>query len=260
MEPFYIELYFYAFIFLFGLIIGSFLNCLIWRLYKEETVLGRSYCPNCQHEIPWYDNIPVLSYIFLGGTCRYCDNKISIQYPLVELTTGLLFLASYHLSLVNDFHVLELFYYFFIISLAVIIFIFDLRWYLIPISVVIVGIFILILLNLFFAYSFLAILLAMIAGASFFGIQYLLTKGKGIGEGDIWLGALFGAAFPDLKVLFLTLFLTYIIGGLVSLFLLISGKRKLGSKLPLGIFLTLAMLISLFFSEQLLSWYLAFML
>ncbi len=74
-----------SFVFLLGLIIGSFLNCLIWRLHKKESMLGRSYCPKCGQQIAWYDNIPILSFVFLGGKCRHCRKEISWQYPAVEL-------------------------------------------------------------------------------------------------------------------------------------------------------------------------------
>ncbi len=249
------ELFFIFFIFAFGLIIGSFLNCLIWRLYKEETVLGRSYCPNCGKELKWYDNIPLLSFVILKGRCRFCDEKISWQYPLVELITGILFALSYYLSLKHGFSFLELFFYLFIISLSVIIFVFDLRWYLIPVWTVIVGGLVVIALNLFFGASILHLLISMLIGAGFFGIQYLITRGKGIGEGDIWLGALFGAIFPDLKLLILSIFLTYIIGGLVAAILLIFKVKKIGSQLPLGIFLSLSLVICLFFGKEIVDWY-----
>lgn len=250
-----LELFFYFFIFVFGLMIGSFLNCLIWRLYKEETVMGRSYCPKCGQELKWYDNIPVLSFIFLGAKCRFCKEKISWQYPLVELIGGLLFVFSYYLALKNDFTFLELFFYFFVISLAIIIFVFDLRWYLIPLSTVIAGALIVIALNIFFGASILSILTTMLVGASFFGVQYLVTRGKGIGEGDIWLGALFGAIFPDLKILILTIFITYIIGGFVAIILLVFKLKEVGSKLPLGIFLSVALIVSLFFGQSIVDWY-----
>lgn len=251
----YMELFFISFIFLFGLIIGSFLNCLIWRLYKEETVLGRSYCPNCGQELKWYDNIPLLSFIILKGKCRLCKEKISWQYPLVELITGLLFALSYYLALKNGFSFLELFFYFFAISVATIVFVFDLRWYLIPIWTVVVSLLVFIALNLFFGASVLSLLISILVGAGFFGFQYLITKGRGIGEGDIWLGALFGGIFPDLKLLILTIFLTYIIGGFTALVLLTFGFRKIGSKLPLGIFLSLALIITLFFGKSIIDWY-----
>ena len=249
------ESFFIFFMFLFGLIIGSFLNCLIWRLYKEETVLGRSYCPKCGQELRWYDNIPVLSFIFLKGKCRFCGDKISWQYPLVEIITGLLFAFSYYFSLQNGLSFLELFFYFFVISLSIIIFVFDLRWYLIPVWVVIIGGVLIISLNIFFGASILNVLLSMLIGASFFGLQYLITRGKGIGEGDIWLGALFGAIFPDIKLLILSIFLTYIIGGLVAMVLIIFKIKKIGSRLPLGIFLSLSLLIVLFFGKEIVNWY-----
>ena len=82
-----------------GAIIGSFTNCFIWRLYKEETLGGRSYCPKCRKQIAWYDNIPLLSFFCLGGKCRQCREKISWQYPVVEASAALLFaLAFYRLS------------------------------------------------------------------------------------------------------------------------------------------------------------------
>lgn len=249
------EFFFIFFMFLFGLIIGSFLNCLIWRLYKEETVLGRSYCPKCEQELKWYDNIPLLSFIILRGRCRFCDEKISWQYPLVELITGLLFAFSYYFALQNNFSFLELFFYFFVISISVIVFVFDLRWYLIPVWVVIIGGLLIIALNIFFGSSVLNILLSMLVGASFFGFQYLVTRGRGIGEGDIWLGALFGAIFPDLKLLILSIFLTYIIGGLVAMVLIIFKLKKIGSRLPLGIFLSLSLIIVLFFGQEIVDWY-----
>jgi len=252
---FLMESFFVFFMFLFGLIIGSFLNCLIWRLYKEETVLGRSYCPKCGQELRWYDNIPVLSFIFLKGKCRFCGDKISWQYPLVEIITGLLFAFSYYFSLQNGLSFLELFFYFFVISLSIIIFVFDLRWYLIPVWVVIIGGVLIISLNIFFGASILNVLLSMLIGASFFGLQYLITRGKGIGEGDIWLGALFGAIFPDIKLLILSIFLTYIIGGLVAMVLIIFKIKKIGSRLPLGIFLSLSLLIVLFFGKEIVNWY-----
>ena len=96
------------FIFFLGLIFGSFLNCLIWRLYKGETVLGRSYCPKCKKEIKWFDNIPVVSFFVLKKKCRFCNKKISWQYPLVEIITGLLFFLAFYFNFINDFSIIKL--------------------------------------------------------------------------------------------------------------------------------------------------------
>src|SRR6056297_1686255 len=86
-----------TFVFIFGLVIGSFLNCLIWRLHTGESLGNRSYCPSCRHQIKWYDNIPLLSFLFLRGKCRYCGKNISWQYPAVEFVTAVLFLYSFYL-------------------------------------------------------------------------------------------------------------------------------------------------------------------
>lgn len=85
--------FFYFFSFFLGLIIGSFLNVVIFRTEKDEKLTGRSRCPKCKKQIPWHDNIPVLSFLILNGRCRFCRKAISIQYPLVEILTGLSFLA-----------------------------------------------------------------------------------------------------------------------------------------------------------------------
>ena len=86
----------YLIVFIFGLLIGSFINCLVYRLHiKKSFIHGRSFCPHCKHQLVWYDNLPLISYLFLKGKCRYCKKTISIQYPLVELSTAILFLIIF---------------------------------------------------------------------------------------------------------------------------------------------------------------------
>lgn len=93
-------------IFLIGIVIGSFLNVCIYRIPKKETIVyGRSHCMTCNKEIKWYDLIPVFSYLFLRGRCRYCKEKISLQYPCVELITGIIYLALYFCMGLNIFFV-----------------------------------------------------------------------------------------------------------------------------------------------------------
>ncbi|HOZ53329.1 MAG TPA: prepilin peptidase [bacterium] len=252
---------FYVFIFFFGLIIGSFLNCLIWREYKEETILGRSYCPNCKKQILWYDNIPLLSFILLKGRCRFCQQKISWQYPLVEFLTGTLFVASFYYNFyILDFSLVNLFLSLFFISFLIIVFVFDIRWFLIPVKLLLFGGIIIFLTNLYLGFSVGTILLSGVIGAGFFGIQYLISKGKWIGEGDIWLGGFLGIALADFSKILLLIFLTYLVGGVSAMLLIIFGRRKIGSKLPLGIFLSVAALITLFFGQELIDWYLGLIL
>lgn len=246
---------FFIIIFIFGLIIGSFLNCLIWRLYKEETVLGRSYCPKCKNKISWYDNIPILSFFILKRKCRYCNKKISWQYPLIELFSAILFCLAFYFNINNDFSIIKLFFDFLFISIIIIIFVFDYKWFLIPIQVLIFSSMFFLGINLFFGFSIWQILLSVVIGSGFFALQYLITRGKGLGEGDIWLGGFLGIIFPVLNHLFLLLLLTYMIGGFTSILLIIFGLKKIGSKIPLGIFLSVSAIITLFWAENIINWF-----
>lgn len=245
------------FIFVLGLIFGSFLNCLIWRLYKGETVLGRSYCPKCKKKIKWFDNIPILSFFILKKKCRFCQNKISWQYPLVEFFTGLLFFLAFYFNFVNDFSVIKLILELLLISILIIVFVFDWRWFLIPVQVLIFGGLIIFILNLILGFSVYQIIFSVLVGAGFFSLQYILTKGKGLGEGDIWLGGFLGIAFPVFSQVIGLIFLAYIIGGVIAIILLLLGFKRVGSKLPLGIFLSTSAIIILFFGENIINWYLS---
>lgn len=237
------------FIFFLGLIVGSFLNCLIWRLYKEESILGRSYCPKCRKTIHWYDNIPIISFILLKGHCRFCEKKISWQYPLVEFFTGVFFVLAFYLNLSSGFSIFKLFLDFFLISLIIIVFIFDLRWFLIPVKILLFGSILFLLFNFFSGVNIISLLWSFLIGAGFFGLQYVIGRGKWIGEGDVWLGGFLGLVFASTEKMILLLLLTYIIGGLSGIILIILGKKEMGSKVPLGVFLSLATILTLFFSD-----------
>lgn len=255
-----------VFIFIFGLIIGSFLNSVIFRLYKNNGIypsaLGgkgrtRSYCFSCNKTIAWYDNIPVLSYLNLKGKCRQCKDKISSQYPIVELATGLLFVLSFHVFLNTspNLDILFLFKSLFVVSVMMIILVFDMRWFLIPNSVILPSIVIIFLVNIFLGFTWYIILLSGIVSALFFLLQYIATKRKGIGEGDIWLGLLIGIIFANFYHLLGVLFIAYILGSIVGLTAMLFRKKKWGSKLPLGVFLSIATIVSLFYIESIINWY-----
>lgn len=244
-------------IFLIGLILGSFLNCLVWRLHKEESILGRSYCPKCGKKIAWHDNIPLLSFILLKAKCRRCKKKISWQYPLVELATGVLFaFAFFNFFQSGADGPLLLIRNLIIIFGLTLIFVYDLRFQLVPMLFVWPFLAFIFVINLFLGFPFLNILVAGFVGASFFALQFLLTKGKAIGEGDIWLGALMGFILSRLDMLVLALMLSYFIGAIVGVSLLIASKKKYKSKIALGPFLALGTLISLFFGNIIINWYL----
>jgi len=228
---------------------------MVWRIYKDESILGRSYCPNCRKKINWYDNIPVLSFILLKARCRGCKKKISWQYPLVELFTSLLFVLSF--IAVKDAAQFSwlLFRNWLLISSLILIFVYDLRFQLVPMVLIWPLSVVMIIINLFLGFPWQIIGLAGLVGGLFFLVQYLITRGRGLGEGDIWLGILLGLSFASFNLLILSLVLSYFIGAIFSIFLLVGKKKKLKSKVALGPFLAFGAIISLIYGEKIISWY-----
>lgn len=248
------------FVFIFGLIIGSFLNCLIWRIYKEETLGGRSYCPKCRQMIAWYDNIPLLSFIILGGRCRHCRQTISWQYPLVELVTAILFFLTFRIAIFQPAPLYLLARDWLIIATLVIVFVYDLRWQLIPLTVIWPLSALIFILNILAGFDWRLDLIYGFLFAGFFLVQYLITKKKGIGEGDIWLGLFLGLAFPNLFQLLMIILLAYCSGAIVGVILLAKQKKGWRSKIALGPFLAFSAIITLIWSESVINWYLGLVL
>ncbi len=133
------------FVFILGLCAGSFLNCVIYRLEKGKKMTARSYCPKCKKQLKWRDLVPVLSFLILKGKCRSCKKPISWQYPAVELATGLIFLLIFNPELI-----LNTLYLLLISCFLVIIFVYDLKHYLIPDKVLFPAIVIALIYDLFF--------------------------------------------------------------------------------------------------------------
>ncbi len=258
-----------VFVFIISLVLGSFINCLIYRLYKNESIWGRSYCPSCRNKIAWYDNIPVISFVMLKAKCRSCRKDIPWQYPLVELITAILLTFSffkifgslnfYNLVLngfsFNISNILLLIRdWFFILSL-IIVFVYDLKWQEIPMLVVWPASITIFIINFVLVENIGSLILSAVIGLSFFLIQYLATSKKGLGEGDIWLGLLIGTFFANWQLLLVALFVSYIIGAIVSLYIL-KKKKNIKLKVPLGPFLVAGSIIVLFFGFNLLNYYL----
>ena len=261
---------FYVFIFLFGLAIGSFLNCLIYRLEKGEGFLrGRSYCPHCKKTLSWLDLIPVLSFFALRGRCRYCHQKISWQYPLVETATGVLFVLIFLRSdlpqIWREVGPLAI-----LASFLVVIFVYDLKHYIIPDKVIYPAIVITLFYN-FWKSDFLALtpgvfsstqgvfgksdfLISAFGAAAFFLAIVLISRGKWMGAGDIKLAFLMGLVlgWPSIIV---ALFLAFLIGAIIGVGLIILGKKGLKSEVPFGPFLVIGTLIALFWSKGIINWY-----
>jgi len=254
----------YIFIFLLGLAVGSFLNCLIYRLEKNESFVGgRSYCPHCKHALQWIDLIPLISFFFLGGRCRYCHEKISVQYPIVEIATAVIFLLIFNIfpPISHMAEVINLIFLFYIASSLIVILVYDLKFYLIPDKVLFPAIIITLLYRLLLAgeggiWNY---ILAALAASGFFLFLFLLSRGEWMGFGDVKLAILLGLllGFPNILV---GLFLAFLFGAIIGLGLLFLKKKGLKSEIPFAPFLIIGTFLAMFFGIQLIQWYSNFLL
>lgn len=237
-------------IFIFGICVGSFLNVLIDRLPNEETILGRSHCDYCKKTLAWYDLIPLLSFLFLKGKCRYCHKKLSWQYPFIELLTGISFLFVYGQSSKMNFEInwVLLLIQFIIISNLIVIFFSDLKYRIIPDQMVII-LMVIGALNMYIAHQpvIAHILSGVILSASFM-ILVLITRGKGMGMGDVKYAFVMGLllGFPATVIGFYTAFLT---GAFISLILILVGKKRFGQTIAFGPFLVAATFIAYYWGN-----------
>jgi prepilin signal peptidase PulO-like enzyme (type II secretory pathway) len=247
-------------VFILGLVFGSFLNVLVHRLPRKESLFSRSQCPRCGTKISWFDNIPLLNFILLRGHCRHCQTKISWQYPLVELVAGLLFLFSFikissQFSNFNLSFLISLLRSWLIIFTGLFIFIYDLKYLEIEDRVVLPLSGLILISNFFLSESLPKVGLAIIIGVGFFLLQYIFTRGRAIGLGDLRIGFFMAVALSWPKI-FLALIFSYLIGGLIAVLLLLLHKKKLRDQLPLGPFLVAGTFLTLFWGEQIINWYL----
>jgi len=238
-----------------GLVFGSFLNCLIYRLHSHKTLFGRSCCPKCKQKIKWYDNIPVVSFIFLKARCRSCRKKISWQYPIIELVMGLFFAFGVWHN-INQLSLLVVFRDWIIFFTLLFVFVYDLKYSEIEDVVLLPATVLVLIFSIFLGQSFLPIIFSALIGVSFFGIQYLVTKGRGIGLGDLRIGLFMGVVCGNWQYLLVAIFFAYIIGALVSLVLILRKKKKIKSAIPLGPFLAIGTFIAFLFADQIITLYL----
>jgi prepilin signal peptidase PulO-like enzyme (type II secretory pathway) len=248
---------------LLGLAIGSFLNVVIGRLRSGETGWrSRSQCPECHAVLRPSELIPLLSFVVLRGQCRACRKPISWQYPIIEFSTSALFLLAYCLhggevGLLNGAAPALLRDWLFIAGLTVI-FVVDLLDMVVFDSVTIPLAIIAFFFNLALGANPLDLLLAALIGGGFFLLQYVVSRGRWIGGGDIRIGAMMGMMLGFQGVL-AALFLSYISGAIIGLALMAAGKAKWTSHLAFGTFLSGATIIILFFGHSLLAWYASFL-
>lgn len=246
-------------IFVFGAMIGSFLNVCIYRLPRDKSIVfPPSQCPDCNSPINFYDNIPILSYLILGGKCRNCKKPIPIRYPLVELTTGLLFIL---IPTLLGFSISDLGFYFTAAFLCYLIICFfsDLETQIVPDM----PSYLIIAAGLSYNYLNGTIISSALGLFWGFGILYLIAflgkiiyKKDALGGGDIKLASAFGA-FLGWERLFVAIFLGYFIGAAVAIILIALKKKTIHDYIPFAPALTTGAAIALFFGWQIINFYIA---
>lgn len=239
----------YAIVFLYGIVIGSFLNVCIYRIPKKENIATeRSHCMSCGTQLKWYDLVPLFSWLFLRGKCRYCGTKISVQYPLVEFTNGIGYVWIF---VVNGFN-FESILYCLCVSALLALSIIDLRTFEIPVAF---NWFIFILGVVRAIYDFeniVTYLIGMVAVSGFLFICYLVTGGRGIGGGDIKLMAAAGLLLGWQNII-VALFAGCIIGSVIHITLMIVLKKE--RMLAFGPYLSLGIFIAMLYGKPLMDWY-----
>lgn len=240
--------------FLYGIIIGSFVNVCIYRIPKKENIaVSRSHCMSCGHKLAWYDLFPLFSWLFLRGKCRYCGEKISGQYPLVELINGIGYVWIYLVSGISVDCILYCLTFSALITLSVI----DWRTFEIPFGI---NLFILalgIIATIFDYENILNHIIGFVSVSGFLLILYYATKGRGIGGGDVKLMAVAGLLIGWQKIL-LALILGAVFGSVIHIARMkISGEEHM---LAFGPYLSAGIILAMLYGEQMINWYLGFFL
>ncbi|OPL08113.1 MAG: hypothetical protein AVO33_01970 [delta proteobacterium ML8_F1] len=240
-----------------GIVIGSFLNVVIYRVPEGESLIHPgSHCPHCNEPLRGKDLVPLVSYLLQGGRCRYCKERVSVRYPLVEGLTGLVFYLGY-LLLGPDWVTLT--GYFGYASLAIAIAFIDYDHQIIPDGLVVFG-----LLwstgirgagTLIEGSPFITLdaLWGLLAGGGMFLLIAILSKG-GMGGGDVKYMALVGYA-TGLTSVVLVMFLSFVIGAALSIVLLVSRIKGRKEAIPFGPFISIGWLLTLLFQEPMIQWY-----
>ncbi len=255
--------------FITGVIIGSFLNVVVYRINLVESLVGgRSYCPHCKSKIRWYDNIPVLSFLVLRAQCRDCRGKISWQYPAVEIFTGLMFASVgwkfFDIADIATWTATG--FYLGAASFLIAIFVYDWLFLEIPGLVLWPAIGWAIAFNLIFDWSRMNLgnnllnlatysgTLAAFLAFLFFFLMVAVSKEKWMGMGDAYLAILLGLIVGWPAIL-LALMLAFSIGAITGVALIALKKKKMRSQIPFGPFLVAGTFIAIFFSESIIGWY-----
>jgi len=242
---------------LLGLCIGSFLNVCIHRLpLKQSVVQPRSRCPSCGYVLRWYDNLPVLSYVMLRARCRSCGLPISLQYPLIEAITAVVFVAHWYAFGATAMLPVRLLFG----SALIVLFMIDLEHQILPDVITLPGIVSGLVLSLVLPPGILESLLGVLLGGGLLWaiaeLWYRLRKVEAMGFGDVKMLAMVGA-WLGVKMVILTFVLSSMMGGLIGVVLLASRRADMATRVPFGTMLAVAALIASLYGGPLVAWYLA---
>lgn len=242
-----------------GILLGSFVNALVWRLKKKKNwVSERSVCTHCGHTLSALDLVPVLSYLFLRGKCRYCKNKID-DSPLTEIGLGVAFALSYYYWPydLNTDGIFRLVIWLIALVLLTAMFLYDLRWTILPDKLtrallVLAGIQIIgvAIINGASVGMFLASVASVAIGGGIFHLIYELSKGKYIGGGDVKLGYAYGLLLMDPLMSWMVIAIASFVGSIIALVLILLRRKSLQSKLPFGPMLIFGVFIVVLFGQN----------
>jgi leader peptidase (prepilin peptidase)/N-methyltransferase len=240
----------------FGLVAGSFLNVCIYRLPRHESIVWpASACPHCRRALSWWENVPVISYLGLAARCRTCKQPISIQYPIIEALTGLMFALGWWYYGPGPLLASRLLFG----CALIVLFMIDLEHHLLPNTITLPGIVVGFLFSFFTEPGWVSSLAGIAVGA---GVLYLIAEvyyrlrhAEGLGMGDVKMLAMIGA-FVGWKLTLVSLIMASLSGSVVGLALIISGRGGMKYALPFGTFLALGAAVAATAGTRLLDWYL----
>lgn len=253
--------------FIFGLIVGSFANVCIYRMPREKSIIRPgSHCPSCGTALRWYDNIPILSFLILAGRCRTCKKQISFRYPLVEFLTALLFLLAGRSLGIRAPLLLLLCYWYFLLLLIIATFT-DFEHMIIPDVISLPGIIVGLAASFIFPEMMRAMsrfngltrsFLGLVSGGGVIWLIGIFGKAvfhkESMGGGDVKLMAMAGT-FLGTKLTLLSIFLGSLFGALVGGILIAFRLKTRKDYIPFGPYLSLGVVVSLFWGEKVLNWY-----
>ena len=240
----------YTIIFLYGIVIGSFLNVCIYRIpLKENIVVVRSHCMSCGHELKWYELIPLFSFVVQKGKCRKCGTKLSVQYPLIEGLNGVLYVITF---IINGLTIDSLLYCL-LISALIVLSVIDFRTYEIPLGVNIFIFSLGVIMTVLHYQDWLDHIIGMFAVSVFIEIIILVTRGRGMGGGDMKLMAAAGLIL-GWKLIILSFLLGCVFGAIIHVVRMKVSKAD--HVLAFGPYLSMGIFVATLFGNEILTWYL----